>query len=174
MDSIFETIVIISVIWSIISSITSKKKQNQKNSTSETDIETEENLLKDLNNLIQSIKSDVNPNTPSIPYTTPTIQERKPTEFHSPIVAKPKSQGKNFKSEVIRRKSHNKRLDKIKIDEFDYNNHAHLPHEKPSSKTIPSPKKTIHPVIDKLNSQTLLEGIILTEILNKPLSLRNK
>ena len=84
MDSIFEYVIILSIIWSFISSYISKKKkaaaQADQTRVSENESEFNSELINDLSNLLKSKSTDVKIDSPTTPMHAFT-QKKEKREF---------------------------------------------------------------------------------------------
>jgi hypothetical protein len=109
MDSIFEYVIILSIIWSFISSYISKKKkaaaQADQTRVSENESEFNSELINDLSNLLKSKSTDVKIDSPTTPMHAFT-QKKEKREFVK----------REFKSDIKKRASKNTRLKNISIE----------------------------------------------------------
>ena len=165
MDSIFEYVIIISIIWSFVSSFLSKKKKAQQAneaSTSESEPEFNPQLINDLSNLLKSKVSEVKIDSQEIQKKAFTERKEK-REFVK----------REFKSDIKKRDSQNKRLNNITIDstEDSFLHHTqHVPDDIQVHKDFVIP----HPVIGNLNAERIREAFILKEIIDKPVAMRHR
>jgi hypothetical protein len=163
MDSLFEYIIIIAIFWSFISSFISKKKKTDANAfTSNSDSSQEFNseLINDLTNLLKS--SNV----------SRSVESTKVDLVAKPSIKRNAAFNKEFKGDIRKRESQNKRLKSIKIEETDsflhHTQHV-LDENEVQTETILVPA-----VIGNLNAQRIREAFILKEIIDKPVALRNR
>ncbi|TNE70964.1 hypothetical protein EP331_10940 [bacterium] len=176
MDSIFEIIVVISVIWSIYSSLTSKKKQEQQKRPR---VSTTDNLFAELENLLEKkqasnevIETEETNSSFEIPFQDNSGKSR--------ATAKPKSslfrEKMEMKKPLLPRKPRSNHLEfhsAIDHEEhFDVGLEHHVSDSNPSH---PSESTVLSETIDTetlLDPKHVREAILLNEILNKPKALQ--
>lgn len=174
MDNFVEIAIILSVIWSVISSIREKNKKKQQSNMAESNTvqEPELEFLTDLTKLFQA----------SVESPQKSLAHEK-QEFVEPVkqsktskLPQKKSKRMEFHKHISSRKSTNSRLAAVKIDEFSYpEQDKDLTSVIYSSESIEDQlSRQQHSPLAKLDASTLSNTILLNEILNKPLALRNR
>lgn len=189
MDSLFEILIGISIVWSIFSSIKSnKKKLEQRNNQNK-----QAEPVRHYDDLFSELASALGERAPDEPKSTNFIQE----QYNQSPNERAESEAKTHPQHLFpthskrgfaakapsKRFSTNSRLDKVKIDDeyatsidhehFDISIKEIHPLEEP----IAVEKKEYATGVDilkLLSPHSLAETMILTEVLNKPIALRQK
>ncbi len=165
MDSLFEYVIILSIIWSFISSYLSKKKKAQKAneiSISENEPEFNTQLIDEISTLLKPKEADL------------TI-DSSPLQMKANFPKKEKREfvKREFKSDIKKRTSKNKRLNTISIDTMEDSFLHHVQHI-PDDIQVHTELLMPHPVIGNLNAERIREAFILKEIIDKPVALRTR